>query len=116
MKHLFLISITFILGCYIGDILKGQTKYQQDIGQAKAVSLKTRYFFVGYRIEAIASATGNLQWFTKDGLMPVKKEVYKFLKEGALKDLAFTYDKLIITGLHEFKNKQDCDQFFNDQK
>ena len=115
MKYLIVIVITFITSFALGDIIKSNTSHQQDIGQVKKVS-KIRYFFVGYVIwTKDKHAEGNLQWFCYDGLMPVKDEVCKFLQKD-MPDLKFTCNQLVIVGLHEFKNKAECDQFYNNQK
>lgn len=117
MKALLVSTIAFITSMAIGEIIKSNNAHQQYIGQAKSVKVsKTRYFFVGYRIETESKhADGNVQWFCNDGLPPVKTELYKFLKKD-MPTLDFTYDQLVIVGLHEFKDKTDCDIFFNQQK
>lgn len=101
----------------LGDIFKSNNAHQQYIGQSKSVKVsKTRYYFVGYRIETESKhADGNVQWFCNDGLPPAKTELYKFLKKDML-SLDFTFDQLVIVGLHEFKNKADFDMFFKHQK
>lgn len=117
MKYILIIIISAITGFAIGDIIKANTSYRYGIGQPKSVKVsKTRYFFIGYVIwTPDKHAEGNLQWFCYDGLMPDKKEVCKFLQkqESAIK---FSCDQFVIVGLHEFKNKAECDQFYNQQK
>lgn len=112
MKIILVSIVAFILGSYIGDCLHGTTRYQQDIGQVKSVAL-TRYFFVGYSIGD--KADGNMEWDIVDGLPPQKKEIYEFIKK-VYPDIKFEYNELIIVGLYEFKNKKECEQFFNNQK
>lgn len=117
MKQLLFSIVVFTIGMALGDIIKSNNAHQQYIGQSKSVKVsKTRYFFVGYQVENESKhAYGNVQWFCNDGLPPVKMEVYKFLKKD-MPSLDFTYDQLAIVGLHEFKDKTECDMFFNRQK
>lgn len=112
-KQLLIIIVSLTLSWVVGD----KPDYQQDIGQSKSVKVsKTRYFFVGYHIEnETKHANGNIQWFCNDGLVPDKHELYKFLKKD-LRVLDFTIDQFVIVGLHEFKNKAECDQFYEMQK
>lgn len=112
MKHPLLFLLYFILG-YISN---GSHSYQQDIGQPKSVKVsKERYFFVGYAINnGTQNCQGNCQWFTYDGLLPVKKEVYKYLANDI--HMEFSFDQLVIVGLYEFKNKTESDFFFHIQK
>lgn len=112
MKIILVSIVAFILGSFIGDYLRGTTRYQQDIGQVKSITL-TRYFFVGYSIGG--KADGNIQWNTVDGDPPKKKEIYNFIKK-TYTDIKFEYDELIIVGLYEFKTKKEWEQFFNSQK
>lgn len=86
-------------------------------GRPKAVKVnKERYFFVGYSVNnGKQTATGNVQWFTHDGLLPIKKEIFNFLKKD-MQGFAFSFDQLVIVGLYEFKNESECTFFFNCQK
>jgi hypothetical protein len=80
----------------------------------KKKPVKERHFFIGYIINTgRQSATGNIQWHTYDGLMPIKNELFKFLIKEYTELGEFTFDQLSIIGLFEFKSKKECDQFFN---
>lgn len=116
MKYILVIAVSFIIGTALGQIIKVNS-HQEYIGQTRSVKvIKTRYFFVGYHIDnGSKHVDGNTQWFCNDGLPPVKSELYKFLKKS-ISSLDFTFDQLVIVGLHEFKDKGECDMFYNQQK
>ena len=111
MKLLLIILFSLIIGLFIGDYLKGANRYHESIGQVKKTTI-TRCFFVGYSIGG--KADGNMQWYVQDGQTPKKAEIYKFIKKE-YPDISFEYKELVIVGLYEFKNKKDCDQFYDDQ-
>lgn len=115
-KQLLIIIACLMIGWIAGNI-PDKPDYKQDIGQSKSVKVsKARYFFVGYHIEnSTKHANGSLQWFCYDGLMPNKKEVCKFLQKE-VSNMEFSFDQFVIVGLHEFKNKTECEQFFEMQK
>jgi hypothetical protein len=115
MKHLSIYTITLIAGLYLGDALKGTTRYHDDIGQVKAAPV-TKYYFIGYRIDNQGqSSTGNVEWIVNDGMMPNKHELFKFLQKK-LTGITFDFNQLVIVGMYEFKSKHDCDQFYQFQK
>lgn len=113
MKYLIIVLLYSGLSYLAGYTYSASHAYEQQVGPPKAVALsKARYFFVGYSIAN--NCEGNAQWMTVDGNPPQKRELYDFMLDSNLCG-KFEYNELVITGLHEFKNKAECDYFFNAQ-
>lgn len=69
-----------------------------------------RYFFVGYIINN--GTTGGVLMNTNNGLLPIKKDLYDYLKQRC-QSKSFAYADLIVLSISEFKNKQDRDYFLS---
>lgn len=68
---------------------------------------KRRYFLLTYYIEQNPGYSIGNQWFEANGL-PSNKEMRKRISESVK---GATADKVIITNIYEFKNKEDYESF-----